>query len=548
MMFLRHPARKHVSVISVSAVPARRQRERRAIKLCQPAPCCSKQTYQLLDYKESNSVSRGTLSLTAEVKKMDWFRRKPVDFTASDDKGKGLKKTLGLFDLTALGLGAIVGTGIFVLTGIAAARYAGPGIVLSFIIAGAAAILAALVYAEMAAAVPLAGSAYTYAYVTLGEVWGWLVGWNLILEYVVAAGAVSAGWSAYLTTLLTSAGIGIPRPFTASPTEGGIINLPAVLITLFMAFLLVRGARKGSLVNQIVVLIKLSVILAFIIIGAGRINPANWQPFFPYGIWGAVKGAAIIFFAYIGFDAVSTAAEDVRDPQRSLPRGILSSLGISTLLYILVAIVLTGLVSYPRLDTPAPVAAALLSVGFRWGSLLVSVGALAGLASVLFATIFAQSRIFFAMARDGLIPSGLSGLHPVYGSPYRVILIIAAAVSLIGGFLPVSVMAELANIGTLSAFFATSLGVLRLEKIIEPDRLRFRVPFSPYLPMLSALVSLYLALNLPPLTWVRFLVWGLIGLLIYRAYGYRHSNLSQGAGYRGLLPAPAYKRRLGPED
>lgn len=442
-----------------------------------------------------------------------------------------------------------MGTGIFVLTGIAAAKYAGPALAISFVISGIAAVLAALVYAEMASAVPMAGSAYTYSYVTLGEFIAWLVGWNIILEYAVASGAVAAGWSGYLVTMLKASNISIPTALTTSPFQGGIINLPAITITLIMTVLLIIGAKKGSVINSIIVTVKLAVIATFLIVGVTRIDPANWHPFFPFGILGAVKGAAIIFFAYIGFDAVSTAAEEVRDPQRNLPRGILASLGVSTILYIMVALVLTGLVSYKTLNTAAPVAAALLAVGIRWGSLLVSVGAIAGLSSVLYATIFAQSRIFFAMGRDGLIPPWLSRVHPRLGTPYRITIIVGIVVSLVGGFLPIATIAEMANIGTLSAFFATSIGVLYLEKILPAEKFNFRVPFSPYIPILSALFSLYLAINLPAVTWIRFVVWIVIGSFVYFGYSFRHSKVNHGdKPFSWSLLRPAFKKELGNKE
>lgn len=472
-----------------------------------------------------------------------FMRRKPIDFLETTDGAyKKLAKTLGPLELTALGIGAIIGTGIFVLTGIAAAQYAGPGVVLSFVISGFAAILAAFVYAEMASAVPMAGSAYTYAYVTLGEIVGWIVGWNLVLEYAVAAGAVSVGWSAYLSSLLQTADYSLPKLITASPLTGGLINLPAFLIPLAITFLLIRGIQQGAFLNGIIVIVKLSVILIFLIAGAFKVNPAHWTPFLPFGLTGAVKGAAIIFFAYIGFDSVSTAAEEVKNPQRNLPIGIISSLGISTVLYILVAIVLTGLVSYKTLNTAAPVARALMAAGIGWGSLLVSIGAVAGLASVLFATLFAQSRIFFAMSRDGLIPASLSALHPKYGSPYKVSLGIGIFVAFIAGFLPIGIIAEMANIGTLTAFFVTSIGLLSLHKIVPAHKLPFRVPLFPYLPLASAAVSLYLAFNLPFITWVRFVVWIAVGLLIYLGYGARHSIMNSGEGHQTLQPAPVYKK------
>lgn len=477
---------------------------------------------------------------------MDAFRRKDLTraLEESEKKGKTLVKRLGVFDLTALGIGAIIGSGIFVLTGVVAANYAGPGIVISFIISGIAAGLAALVYTGMATAVPVSGSAYTYSYVTLGEIVAWIIGWNLVLEYAVAAGAVAVGWSAYSASLLNSIGLTIPKWLSSSPVEGGIINLPAVLITFGITALLIRGMRQGSFLNSIVVIIKLTVIFIFIAIGVTLVKPVNWQPFLPFGFMGTVQGAALIFFAYIGFDAVSTAAEEVKRPGRDLPIGIILSLLISTVLYIAVGLLLTGIVPYRELNTAAPVAKALLYAGVRWGSLLVSIGALAGLTSVLFASIFAQSRIFFAMSRDGLIPEFLARLHTRFQTPYVVTALVGAFVALIAAFLPVGILAQIANIGTLSAFFATAIGVLVLERRVPVDKIPFRVPFSPYLPVASALFSLYLALNLPLVTWVRFGVWIAIGLIIYYFYGYRHSTLNPAPDtLRPAFLQPAFKKR-----
>lgn len=477
---------------------------------------------------------------------MSLLRRKHIDFREQNDTGyQRLSKSLGVLDLTALGIGATIGTGIFVLTGIAAASYAGPAVALSFVISGIAAALAALVYAQMAAAVPAAGSAYTYAYVTLGEFFAWLVGWNLLLGYGVAAGAVASGWSAYLASLLAAVHIYLPTALTSSPVQGGILNLPAALLPLLITYLLIRGAQQGAVFNRVVVLVKLLVILVFLTVGASRVDPSNWVPFFPLGVMGAVKGAAVIFFAYIGFDAVATAAEEVKNPQRNLPLGIIASLGISTVLYILVALVLTGLVSYKYLDTAAPIAQALLAVGIRWGSFLVSIGALTGLASVLFATTFALSRVLFAIGRDGLLPQWLSNIHPRYHSPYRITMAVGLFVSLVGAFLPVAAVAEMANIGVLSAFFFTSLSALALEKKIPAEKLPFRVPASPYLPVLSAIISAYLAFNLSRLTWMGFLAWTALGILVYFVYGYKHSHLNRmEQGQAGLLQArPLFKRR-----
>lgn len=457
-----------------------------------------------------------------------------------------LKKILGLFDLTALGLGAIIGMGVFVLTGVAAARYAGPGVILSFVVAGLASGLAALVYAEMAAAIPAAGSAYTFAYATLGELIAWLVGWNLVLEYVVAAGAVSIGWSGYLVSLLQSAGLNLPAAYTASPFTGGVINLPALFITGLVTALIISGTQHSAAANKLIVALKVSVLLLFIFLGFRHVNPANWQPFLPFGVTGIFHGAAIIFFAFIGFDAVSTAAEEVKNPRRDLPLGIFASLFLATLLYIGVTAVLTGMVKYSLLDTASPMALALLSAGLRWGSALTAVGALAGLTSVMLVNMYGQSRIFFAMSRDGLLPPIFSWVHPRLRTPVVDSLFIGSVVAVIGALLPIGIVAELANIGTLTAFMAVSLGVLILRRT-RPDLPRpFKVPASPWLPLASFGAALYLAANLPALTWLRFVVWIVLGLVIYFAYSYRHSRLREKSPGYPVHPFPAPARK--PEE
>jgi APA family basic amino acid/polyamine antiporter len=474
-----------------------------------------------------------------------FFRRvKSIEqlLAAKESGTHRLAKILGLFDLTALGLGAIIGMGVFVLTGVAAALYAGPGVVFSFLVAGLASGLAALVYAELAAAVPVAGSAYTFTYSTIGELAAWLVGWNLVLEYVVAAGAVSIGWSGYFVNLLQSAGINIPSSLASSPFAGGIINLPALLITVLVTALIVSGTQHSAVANKIIVALKVLVLLLFIFLGVRHINPDNWTPFLPYGIPGIFHGAAIIFFAFIGFDAVSTAAEEVKNPRRDLPLGIIISLALATLLYISVAFVLTGMVKYPLLNNPSPMAYALLSAGLRWGSALTSVGALAGLTSVMLVTMYGQSRIFFAMSRDGLLPPIFSWVHPRLKTPVADCLFIGGVVAVIGALLPIQIVAELANIGTLIAFTAVSAGHLILRRT-RPDLLRpFKVPAYPWVPLASLGASVYLAVNLPSLTWFRLLIWVFLGLIIYLAYGYRHSNLKETKKTPfQILPSPARK-------
>lgn len=456
-----------------------------------------------------------------------WRTKKIADLIQEAGDNQKLKRSIGTPELVALGVGAIIGSGIFVLTGVAAANYAGPALVFSFVLSGLAAGLAALVYAEMAAMIPVTGSAYTYAYASLGEIIAWLVGWNLVLEYLVASGAVAVGWSGYITDMLSSLGFFLPRALVNSPLNGGLVNLPAILITVVMTGVAIVGTTTSTRTNKVIVWAKILVILVFLALGIPRVNPANWHPFLPFGVTGVVRGAAIIFFAYIGFDAVATAAEEVRDPARELPLGIIGSLALATILYMAVTIVLTGLTPYTGLNTPSPVTTGLLAAGVRGASLIVGTGALAGLTSVLLVSIFAQSRVFMAMGRDGLLPPVFTRVHPRFHTPWLTTLLVGAFVALIGGFLPVDVIAELANVGTLSAFFVVSVGVLVLRRT-QPDLKRpFRAPLMPWTPLLAMAFAIYLFLNLPRLTWIRFGVWVTVGLVVYFAYGRHHSVLAQ---------------------
>lgn len=442
------------------------------------------------------------------------LRIKPIEI--NEEKGdQPLKRVMGAMDLTYLGVGAIIGTGIFVLTGVASALYAGPAVIISFVISGIAATLAALCYCELAAMNPVAGSAYSFTYSSMGEIIAWLIGWNLILEYLVAAGAVAVGWSSYFNDLLMSFGITLPQTFIKSPFEGGVINVFAVIITLLVMLISIFGTKESAKATKVIVSIKLLVIALFIALGVTRINTANWTPFAPFGFTGITQGAAIVFFAYIGFDAVATAAEDVKDPKHDLQKGIIGSLLISTILYIIVAVVLTGMENYKNLNTPSPISSALISNGLGWASAFISIGALAGLTSVLIAVIFAQSRIFFAMSRDGLMPPVFSKIHKRYNTPYIDIIIIGIAVSLIGAFLPVGFIAQMANIGTLSAFAVVAIGVIVLRKNRPELQRPFKVPFVPALPIISAVLSVYLMFNLPVSTWIRFFIWIIIGLIVY---------------------------------
>jgi APA family basic amino acid/polyamine antiporter len=462
------------------------------------------------------------------------FRTKSIEQILSDYEAQPhkLKRTLTAFDLTALGIGAIIGTGIFVLVGTAAVGDgdrpgAGPGLVLSFILSGGACLLAALCYAEFASMIPVAGSAYTYSYATLGEFFAWVTGWSLVLEYGVACTAVSIGWSGYLVSLLERMGIHLPAPLTNAPFEGGLVNLPAVLIVLALTALLVIGIKESARVTGVIVVIKIAVVLFFLAVGAFAVDPANWTPFMPNGFAGVGAAAAIIFFAYIGFDAVSTTAEEACNPQRDVPIGIIASLGICTVLYIAVAAVLTGIIPYSQIHVKAPVAEALNAVGYRWGSALVAVGAVAGITSVLIVMLLGQIRVFYAMSRDGLMSPWLSAVHPRYGTPHRATLVTGLGVAILAGFVPIGVAAEITNIGTLFAFTLVCCAVLVLRYTRPDQRRPFRTPFVPVVPILGMLACLGLIWLLPDITKVGFAVWAVIGLGLYFAYGFRHSKLAK---------------------
>ncbi len=458
---------------------------------------------------------------------MGIFRTKSISALLQGAEKKGLKKSLGAMDLTLLGIGCIIGTGIFVLTGVAAAKYAGPALVLSFVLSGLACAFAALAYAELAAMVPISGSAYTYTYAALGEIVAWIVGWNLILEYSVGSSAVAAGWSGYMIGLLKSGGIEVSKAYTAVPADGGIANVPAMLISFFLSLLLVRGTKESATLNKILVLIKLAAVFIFLVLAGPKVNVVNWDPFMPFGFSGVAAGAAIIFFAYIGFDAVATAAEECHNPNRDLPIGIIGSLLVCTILYIIVAAVLTGVVPYSELNNAEPVAYALRAIGYNIGSALVGTGAISGITTVLLVLMYGQSRIFFAMSRDGLIPASISKVHPQYGTPHIITIVGGIAVALIAGFTPIGIIAELTNIGTLFAFAVASVGVLVLRYTKPELRRPFRCPAVNVIAPLAVISCSYLMYNLPYETWVRFFVWSGIGFLVYFLYGKNHSLLNK---------------------
>ncbi|EKQ57645.1 MULTISPECIES: amino acid permease [unclassified Clostridium] len=458
----------------------------------------------------------------------DIFRKKSVKSLLQETEGeKSLKKALGSFELTMLGIGAIVGSGIFVLTGVAAAKFSGPALVLSFIVAGLACAFAALCYAEFAAMIPVAGSAYTYGYAALGEIWAWIIGWDLILEYAVAIAAVAIGWSGYIVNLLKNMGIELPASLVNSPYDGGIVNLPAMLIIGVISILLIIGVKESARFNNFIVAIKIGIIFLFIFLAVGHVKPVNWHPFMPYGFNGVLQGAAYVFFAYIGFDAVSTAAEEVKNPQKDLPKGIIASLLICTLLYIVVSAILTGVVPYLNyMNTAAPVAFALEQIGINWGSALVSVGAVFGLTSVLLVMMFGQTRVFFAMSRDGLLPEVIGGINKKTKTPVNSTIIVGVVTAIIAGFLPIGIVSELTNIGTLAAFIIVSLGVIVLRKK-RPDLQRpFKCPLVPITPIISSLACLGLIWQLETATKIRFIVWFVLGVIVYFAYGRRHSTMN----------------------
>ena len=460
------------------------------------------------------------------------FRRKPASALMADaaTHAGGLKRALGALDLTLLGIGAIVGAGIFVMTGVGA-RQAGPGLVASFVLAGTACTMAALCYAEFAAMIPVAGSAYSYSYATMGELVGWIIGWDLVLEYAVGAAAVAVGWSGYFRVILEGLGIHLPVAFTHAPgsVPGAIIDLPALLIVLLITGVLYIGISESARINSVIVAIKLVAVAIVIAVGVFFVQPHNWVPFAPYGIGGISSAAAYIFFAYIGFDAVSTAAEEVVNPARDLPLGILGSLLICTLLYILVAGVLTGMVPFREIDPTAPLASAFVARGLNAVAGIISAGAVAGLTSVLLVLLLGQSRIFFAVSRDGLLPPAFSKIHPRFRTPYIPTTLTGVVVGITAALLPIQEIAELTNIGTLFAFVLVCLGVWMLRYIDPTTRRPFRTPWVPLVPILGIGFCLFLMERLPYLTWLRFVVWLGIGLVIYFSYGRFHSRVDEQA-------------------
>lgn len=460
---------------------------------------------------------------------MNLFRKKSITMLLSGKSEARLKQSLGAFDLTMLGVGAVIGTGIFVLTGVVAAEHAGPAIILSFILSGLACVFAALCYAEFASVVPVSGSAYTYSYAVFGELIAWILGWDLVLEYGLACSVVASGWSGYFQGLLSGFGISIPTAISNAynPAKGTYVDVVAVVIIFVLAAILTLGTKESARLNNIMVIIKISVVLLFIVVGAKFVKPANWTPFMPFGFSGVINGAATAFLAYIGFDAVSSAAEEVRNPQRNMPIGIITSLLICTVLYVGVSAVLTGMVPYTLLDVKNPVAFALQYVHQDWAAGLISLGAILGITTVLFVMMYGQTRLFFAISRDGLLPKGLSTVHPKTKTPTKSIWVTAIMASVFSGLIPIGQLADLTNIGTLFAFIVVSIGVIVLRKT-NPDLKRgFRVPFVPIVPLLAVFSCGYLMVHLSVITWIGFFIWFVIGIIFYMLYGYKHSKLSK---------------------
>lgn len=460
------------------------------------------------------------------------------------DSGHGLKRSLSLTALVSLGIGAVIGAGIFVITGTAAAHYAGPAIVLSFILAAFACALAGLCYAEFAAMIPAAGSSYTYAYLTVGELVAWMMGWTMVLEYMISTSTVAVSWSGYLSSMLGEIGVHLPAALSSAPLDwkngelfatGAIINLPAVIITMICAGVAYIGMRESAGVNNFFVVLKVAVIVLFIVFGIAYINADNWTPFIPeaisdtgqFGLSGIATGASVIFFSYIGFEAVSTAAQEAKNPQRDMPRGIMISLVICTTLYIGMALVMTGIVPYKELGVDAPIALAIDRTGeeLDWLKPLIKIGALAGLTSVILVMSIAQPRIFYSMARDGLLPKSFAAIHPKYRTPHINTIITGVVTAAIAGIFPLNILGDLVSGGTLLAFAMVCIGVIWLRQT-QPTLARpFRTPWVPVLPAVGAAVCFYLMYKLPTGTLMNLFYWMLLGLVIYFGYGMRHSRL-----------------------
>jgi len=466
----------------------------------------------------------------AEAALTKYLTRKTIE-TAEPGEPQTFRRSLGPFSLTALGVGAIIGAGIFVLTGAAAARYAGPAVVLSFALAGLACAIVALCYAELAALIPVSGSTYSYVYIALGEIFAWIIGWDLVLEYAMGAATVAVGWSGYLTSMLATLGLHLPAHLT-SPAGHGLFNLPAAAVVLAITGLLMLGTRESARVNNIMVGFKLAVVMVVIVAGGMHVVPANWTPFLPenagefghFGWSGVLRASAVVFFAYIGFDAVSTAAQEAHEPQRTVPIGLIASLTLCTALYIGVSAVLTGVVPFAKLDRPDPISAVIDAIGQPWLAVAVKFAALAGLTTVILVLLFGQARIMFAMAKDGLLPGFFARISPRSHTPALSQGLIGLAVAVIAAVFPIDVLGEMVSIGTLAAFALVCVAVMYLRHSHPETPRPFRVPGSPALPALGVLSCLGLMSGLPWETWARLLVWLALGMVFYLLYGYRNAR------------------------
>ncbi|MBL7720421.1 MAG: amino acid permease [Chitinophagaceae bacterium] len=496
---------------------------------------------------------------------MSLFVKKPMNvlLNEADETGSHtLKKTLGAAGLVALGIGAIIGAGLFSITGMAAANHAGPAITISFVVAALGCLFAGLCYAEFASMIPVAGSAYTYSYATMGEFIAWIIGWDLVLEYAVGAATVGISWSRYLVKFLEGFDVHLPEALTAGPWNGGVVNLPAVFIVVLMSLLLIKGTRESAFVNAIIVALKVAVVLVFIFLGWKYINESNYNPYIPdnsgkfgdFGFSGIIRAAAIVFFAYIGFDAVSTAAQEAKNPKKDMPVGILGSLLICTVLYILFAHVMTGVTSYTTFagkDGIAPVAVAIEHMGkpdaagviqpdYPWLNRAIVVAILAGYASVILVMLMGQSRVFFSMSKDGLIPKVFSSVNPKTQTPAKSNLLFMLFVSAFAAFIPPDIVGEMTSIGTLFAFILVCAGILVMRKTMPEIPRAFKTPFVPVVPILGIAVCLFMMVFLPMDTWIRLIVWMLIGLDIYLVYGAKHSKLGNGTDRRKGMRVARY--------
>ncbi len=468
--------------------------------------------------------------------------RKPIDDIVKDSESRGLSKTLGKLSITAMGIGAIIGAGIFVLTGTAAAQYAGPAIILSFILGGIACSFVGLCYSELAALLPVSGSTYTYVYATIGELAAWIIGWDLILEYAAGAATVAVGWSGYAVSLLDSIGLEIPKRLSLAPGSAiklasgshghALFNLPAAAIVLLLTLLLIGGTKESARLNTVMVGLKLLVVLAFVGVGAFFVHTKNWFPVIPHntgqfghmGWSGILRGAGVVFFAYIGFDAVSTAAQEAKSPQTDMPVGILGSLVICTILYMAVAAVLIGIVPYAKLNVADPIAVGTDAIGIGWFSLLIKIGTLIGLTTVTLVLLFGQGRIFYTMASDGLLPGLFARIHPRTNTPYLSQALIGLCVAAIAGLVPIAVLGKMVSIGTLFAFILVCGAVIRLRQTDGGMKRPFRVPAVPWVPVLGILCCVALMAGLPLTTWLRLVVWLALGLVLYFTYGRHHAK------------------------